>query len=76
MIQLWFAINLEHLENNEYFKRNYWNLYQGIRTLKYEIVEFNEKANVNGGAFICTFPGMSCFLHELIDFFIRIFHIS
>ena len=76
MIQLWFEIYVENSKNNEYLKRNAWNLYQGIRTLKFEIVEFNEKANVNGGAFVCTFPGMSCFLHEFKDFFIRIFDIS
>ena len=46
MIQLWFEINVEHSKNNEYLKRNASNLYliQGMRLLKYEIVEFNEKA--------------------------------
>ena len=67
---------VEHFKDNECFKRNTWNLYKGIRTLKYEIVEFNEKANINGGAFVCTFPEMGLFSNEFIHFLIRIFHIS
>ena len=29
----------------------------GLRTVKYEVVEFNEKASIKGGVFVCSLSG-------------------